>query len=147
MEEGGFLYDSDAYNDDLPYFVEVGGKRHLIVPYTPDANDFCFWTAPGFITAEHFHQYLRDSFDTLYAESATTPKMMSIGLHARMIGRPGRIAGSPASSNTRKRTRASGSQRAKKSPTTGSKRRVNKGQPRRLVTGNFCCFRDGCLRK
>ena len=93
MEEGGFLYDSDAYNDDLPYFVEVGGKRHLIVPYTPDANDFCFWTAPGFITADHFYQYLRDSFDTLYAESATTPKMMSIGLHARMIGRPGRIAG------------------------------------------------------
>ena len=70
VEEGGFLYDSDAYNDDLPYFVEVGGKRHLIVPYTPDANDFCFWTAPGFITADHFHQYLRDSFDTLYAESA-----------------------------------------------------------------------------
>ena len=63
VEEGGFLYDSDAYNDDLPYFVEVGGKRHLIVPYTPDANDFCFWTAPGFITADHFYQYLRDSFD------------------------------------------------------------------------------------
>ena len=74
VEEGGFLYDSDAYNDDLPYFVEVGGKRHLIVPYTPDANDFCFWTAPGFITADHFYQYLRDSFDTLYAESATTPE-------------------------------------------------------------------------
>ena len=93
VDEGGFLYDSDAYNDDLPYFVEVAGKRHLVVPYTPDANDFRFWTTPGFITADHFYQYLRDSFDTLYKESATAPKMMSIGLHARMIGRPGRIAG------------------------------------------------------
>ena len=93
VDEGGFLYDSDAYNDDLPFFVDVGGTRHLVVPYTPDCNDFCFWTAPGFLTAEHFYQYLRDSFDTLYAESATCPKMMSIGLHARMIGRPGRISG------------------------------------------------------
>ena len=91
VEEGGFLYDSDAYNDDLPYFVEVGGKRHLVVPYTPDANDFRFWTTPGFVTAEHFYQYLRDGFDTLYAEAAACPKMMSIGLHARMIGRPGRL--------------------------------------------------------
>ncbi len=91
VDEGGFLYDSDAYNDDVPYFVEVDGKRHLVVPYTPDANDFRFWTTPGFITAEHFYQYLRDSFDTLYEEAADHPKMMSIGLHARMIGRPGRI--------------------------------------------------------
>lgn len=91
VEEGGFLYDSDAYNDDLPYFVEVAGKRHLVVPYTPDANDFRFWTTPGFVTAGHFYQYLRDSFDTLYAEAAACPKMMSIGLHARMIGRPGRL--------------------------------------------------------
>ncbi len=91
VEEGGFLYDSDAYNDDVPYFVEVNGTRHLVVPYAGDINDFRFWTSPGFITAEHFFQYMRDSFDTLYAEAATHPKMMSVGLHARMIGRPGRI--------------------------------------------------------
>lgn len=93
VEEGGFIYDSDAYNDDLPYFMDVGGKRHLVVPYTPDNNDFCFWSSPGFVTGDHFQSYLTDSFDTLYAESASCPKMMSIGLHARMIGRPGRIQG------------------------------------------------------
>ena len=91
VEEGGFMYDSDAYNDDVPYFVEVSGKRHLVVPYTPDINDFCFWNSPGFITADDFYDYLKDSFDTLYAESARTPRMMSVGLHARIVGRPGRI--------------------------------------------------------
>jgi len=93
VEEGGFIYDSDAYNDDLPYFMDVGGKQHLIVPYTPDNNDFRFWSTPGFVTGDHFQSYLTDAFDTLYAESATCPKMMSIGLHARMIGRPGRLPG------------------------------------------------------
>lgn len=92
-EEGGFLYDSDAYNDDVPYFVEVEAQRHLVVPYTPDINDFNFWNAPGFVTAPEFARYLTDSFDLLYAESAVTPRMMSVGLHPRIIGRPGRLSG------------------------------------------------------
>lgn len=93
VEEGGFLYDSDAYNDDSPYFIDVGGKRHLIVPYTPDINDFCFWNSPGFIHADDFAKYLKESFEVLYAEAARHPRMMSIGLHPRIIGRPGRIRG------------------------------------------------------
>jgi peptidoglycan/xylan/chitin deacetylase (PgdA/CDA1 family) len=90
---GGFLYDSDAYNDDSPYFVQVEGKRHLVVPYTTDNNDINFWLAPGFVSAGDFAGYLSDAFDVLYAESARTPRMMSIGLHPRIIGRPGRIGG------------------------------------------------------
>lgn len=90
---GGFLYDSDAYNDDIPYFVEVEGRRHLVVPYTSDNNDINFWLAPGFVGAGDFAQYLCDAFDVLYAESARTPRMMSIGLHPRIIGKPGRIGG------------------------------------------------------
>ena len=82
---------SDAYNDDVPYFVEVEGKRHLVVPYTPDVNDIRFWLSPGFVTADQFYSYMKDSFDVLYAESARYPRMMSIGLHPRIIGRPGRL--------------------------------------------------------
>lgn len=92
VEEGGFLYDSDAYNDDSPYFVQVGRKRHLVIPYTADVNDIRFWLAPGFTTANQFFTYMRDSFDVLYAESARHARMMSIGLHPRIVGRPGRIA-------------------------------------------------------
>lgn len=91
VEEGGFLYDSDAYNDDIPYYVVVDGKHHLIVPYTPDVNDFRYWNAPGLVSKNDFFVYMKDSFDTLYAESARYPRMMSIGLHPRMIGRPGRV--------------------------------------------------------
>ena len=93
VEEGGFLYDCDAYNDDSPYFVDVEGKRHLVLPYTPDVNDFRFWNSPGFVQAEDFDKYLRESFDTLYAEASSVARMMSIGLHPRIIGRPGRIQG------------------------------------------------------
>jgi peptidoglycan/xylan/chitin deacetylase (PgdA/CDA1 family) len=93
VDEGGFLYDSDAYNDDVPYFVQVSGKRHLVVPYTPDINDFCFWNSPGFTQADDFYTYLRESFDVLHAESGRYTRMMSIGLHPRIIGRPGRIRG------------------------------------------------------
>lgn len=93
VAEGGFHYDCDAYNDDLPYFVEVTGTRHLVVPYSPDANDFRFWQTPGMVTADDFYTYLKDSFDVLYEEGARHPKMMSIGLHPRIIGRAGRIAG------------------------------------------------------
>nr|WP_246589941.1 allantoinase PuuE [Marinobacterium ramblicola] len=92
MEEGGFMYDSDAYDDDLPYWVDNSGKGHLVIPYTLDVNDMRFATAQGFNSGEQFYQYLKDSFDTLYAEGAEAPKMMSIGLHCRLVGRPGRIA-------------------------------------------------------
>ncbi len=92
-EEGGFLYDADSYADDLPYWVKVDGHDHLIVPYTLDANDMRFATAQGFNTGDQFFAYLRDSFDTLYEEGISAPKMMSVGLHCRLAGRPGRIAG------------------------------------------------------
>lgn len=91
-EEGGFLYDSDAYDDDLPYWHTQGPKPQLVIPYTLDVNDMRFATPQGFNSGEQFYQYLKDSFDTLYAEGATAPKMMSIGLHCRLIGKPGRIA-------------------------------------------------------
>jgi len=91
-EEGGFLYDSDAYDDDLPYWVKANNQPHLVIPYTLDVNDMRFATPQGFNSGEQFFQYLKDSFDTLYAEGATSPKMMSVGLHCRLVGRPGRIA-------------------------------------------------------
>jgi allantoinase len=92
VEEGGFLYDADAYNDDLPYWVEVSGCPHLVVPYTLDNNDMKFGTPQGFNSGEQFFGYLCDAFDVLYAEGARTPRMMSVGLHARLVGRPGRFA-------------------------------------------------------
>lgn len=92
MEEGGFLYDSDSYADDLPYWVEGPRGPHLVIPYTLDANDMRFAVAQGFNSGDQFFAYLRDSFDVLYAEGAQAPKMLSIGLHARLVGRPGRIA-------------------------------------------------------
>jgi putative urate catabolism protein len=98
VDHGGFLYDSDYYGDDLPFWTRVtasDGREvpHLVVPYTLDANDMRFATAQGFNTADHFFTYLRDSFDVLYAEGAESPKMMSIGMHCRLLGRPGRLAG------------------------------------------------------
>jgi allantoinase len=93
VEEGGFLYDSDAYNDDLPYWVRVAGTPHLVVPYTLDNNDMKFGTPQGFSTGDDFFAYLRDAFDVLYAEGAERPRMMSVGLHMRLAGRPGRLQG------------------------------------------------------
>jgi len=90
-EEGGFLYDADDYSDDLPFWVTVEGRPPLVVPSTLDANDMRFATPQGFNAGDQFLNYLRDSFDTLYAEGGTTPRMMSIGLHCRLAGRPGRI--------------------------------------------------------
>ncbi len=92
VEEGGFLYDSDAYNDDLPYWVEVEAKPHLVIPYTLDNNDMKYCVAPGFNSGNDFYTYLKDAFDVLYTEGETAPKMMSVGLHARLAGKPGRIA-------------------------------------------------------
>ncbi len=92
VEAGGILYDSDSYADELPYWVEVAGRPHLIVPYTLDANDFRFAMPQGFNSGDQFFTYLRDSFDVLYAEGETRPRMMSVGLHCRLAGRPGRVA-------------------------------------------------------
>ena len=91
FEDGGFLYDSDSYSDDLPYWEIRKKKKQLIIPYTLDNNDMRFATNQGFNTGDHFFTYLKDSFDALYEEGKTSPKMMSVGLHCRLIGRPGRI--------------------------------------------------------
>jgi len=92
VEAGGFLYDADDYSDDLPYWNLDFGRPHLIIPYTLDVNDMRFATSQGFNSGDQFYQYLKDSFDVLYAEGSTTPRMMSVGLHCRLAGRPGRFA-------------------------------------------------------
>jgi putative urate catabolism protein len=91
VEHGGFLYDSDSYADDLPYWTEVDDHHHLVVPYTLDTNDMRFATPQGFHTGEQFLTYCRDAFDQLHLEGAEAPKMLSIGLHCRIIGRPARF--------------------------------------------------------
>jgi allantoinase len=99
IEHGGFLYDSDSYADDLPYWVRADGASHtphLVVPYALDSNDMRFAALQGFNSGTQFFDYLKDSFDTLYREGdpggLDRPKMLSVGLHARLVGRPGRIA-------------------------------------------------------
>jgi allantoinase len=97
VENGNLLYDSDYYGDDLPFWTEVktsdgNRKPHLVVPYTLDTNDMRFATSQGFNSGEQFYQYLRDSFDVLYKEGESRPKMLSVGLHCRLAGRPGRFA-------------------------------------------------------
>lgn len=92
MEAGGFVYDSDSYADDLPYWNLDYAKPHLIIPYTLDSNDMRFAATQGFNSGEQFFTYLQDSFDTLYAEGEYAPKMLNIGLHCRIVGRPGRAA-------------------------------------------------------
>ena len=93
VEHGGFLYDSDSYADDLPYWTTVMGKSHLVVPYSLDANDLKFQPTGNFSSADSFYTYLKDAFDFLYLEGEKAPKMMNVGLHARMMGRPARAAG------------------------------------------------------
>lgn len=95
---GGFEYDSDYYGDDLPFWAEVtktDGEKvpQLVVPYTLDSNDMRFATPQGFNTGEHFFEYLRDAFDVLYEEGEEAPKMLSVGMHCRLLGRPGRMRG------------------------------------------------------
>lgn len=93
VENGNFLYDSDSYADDLPYWTKVDETDHLVVPYTLDTNDMKFVSTSGFPSGEEFFTYLRDAFDVLYAEGAAgAPKMLSVGLHCRLVGRPARIA-------------------------------------------------------
>jgi peptidoglycan/xylan/chitin deacetylase (PgdA/CDA1 family) len=93
METGVFRYDSDAYDDDVPYWVRAGDRMLLVIPYTLDANDVKFLSAPGFSTASEFATYLRDALDALRKEETSAPRVMSVGLHCRISGRPGRIAG------------------------------------------------------
>ncbi len=92
VEHGGFLYDSDSYGDDLPYWTTETGAPHLVVPYTLDVNDMRFVSPAGFASGRDFSDYLKDTFDVLYAEGSTSPKMMTVGLHTRLAGRPGRSA-------------------------------------------------------
>jgi putative urate catabolism protein len=92
MEEGGFLYSSDSYADDLPYWVQGSRGPHLVIPYSLDANDMRFATSQGFNSGDQFFTYLKDTFDVLYAEGEERPRMMSVGLHCRLAGRPGRAA-------------------------------------------------------
>jgi allantoinase len=89
VEEGGFLYDRDALNDELPYWVEVAGRQHLVIPYSYETNDNRFDCNLAFATATDFFTYMKDSFDMLYREGEREPRMMSLGLHDRLIGRPG----------------------------------------------------------
>ncbi|MFZ0205100.1 MAG: polysaccharide deacetylase family protein [Roseiarcus sp.] len=91
LEEGGFLYDSDAYNDDLPHALVTGERRHIVLPYAFDTNDMQFLNTNRFGGAADFADYVLEAFDWLYREGASAPKMMSVGLHLRIIGRPGRI--------------------------------------------------------
>ena len=96
VEDGGFVYDADDYNDDLPWYDtryrDKSGKPQLVVPYTLDANDMRFATPQGFNSGDQFFAYLKDAFDVLYDEGNRTPRMMSVGLHCRLAGRPGRLA-------------------------------------------------------
>jgi len=93
VEHGGFLYDSNAYDDDVPYVVTVKDRPHVVLPYAFDTNDMRFFGGRGFVHAEDFARYCIAAFDRLYAEGETQPRMMSIGLHLRIIGRPARIGG------------------------------------------------------
>jgi len=93
VEAGGFQYDRDSLADELPYWVRVSGQPHLVIPYSYETNDNHFNENSGFATAEQFFIYMRDAFDVLYREGATSPKLLSIGLHDRLIGRPARIGG------------------------------------------------------
>ena len=90
-EDGGFLYDADDYSDDLPFWSREVAKPHLVVPYTLDTNDMRFATPQGFNSGDQFFTYLKDAFDCLYREGETTPRMMSVGLHCRIVGRPARL--------------------------------------------------------
>jgi peptidoglycan/xylan/chitin deacetylase (PgdA/CDA1 family) len=91
VEDGGFVYDADDYNDDLPWYDARYGKVQLVVPYTLDANDMRFATPQGFNSGDQFFSYLKDTFDVLYEEGRRLPRMMSVGLHCRLVGRPGRL--------------------------------------------------------
>ena len=118
VEEGGFLYDSDAYNDELPYWVVESGKPHLIIPYANDANDSKYANPAGAANGEEFFIYLKDTFDMLCAQGASRPRNDLGGIHMRLSGRPGRAAGLRDSSITSASTTRSGSAGGSKSQST-----------------------------
>lgn len=93
VEHGGFLYDSNAYDDDIPYVVDVAGRKHIVLPYAFDTNDMRFFNSYAFVQGDDFARYCIAAFDRLYEEGGSAPRMMSVGLHLRIIGRPGRIGG------------------------------------------------------
>ena len=127
-EEGGFEYSQDTYADELPYWLAADGKRQLVVPYTADINDHRFTTTPGFNWGEPFFAYLRDSFDVLYEEGAQSPRLMNIGLHCRLVGRPGRFQALKKFVDMSKAMTMSGSAAASISLATGDgifRRRLN----------------------
>ncbi len=93
VEAGGYLYDRDSLNDELPYWEDIGGTQHLVIPYSYETNDNRFGDGVGFTTADDYYVYMRDAFDMLYAEGGDEPKIMSLGLHDRLIGRPARAVG------------------------------------------------------
>ena len=137
VEEGGFVYDADSYADDLPYYVQVGDRNHLVVPYTLDVNDMRFVTASGFANGEQFFTYLKDAFDCLYEEGQRAPRMMSVGLHGRIVGRPGRIQGLEKFYATRRSVRTFGCAVALTWRATGS--RPSARTDRRLeLTLKYC---------
>lgn len=90
LVDAGFIYDSNAYNEDVPYFIAVGDREHLLLPYSSDTNDNRYWRPPGFVTPDMYFSYLRETLDCLLTEAQEVPKMMSVGLHARISGRPAR---------------------------------------------------------
>ncbi len=123
VEEGGFLYDRDALDDEVPYWVEVAGKPHLVIPYSYETNDNRFNENSGFNTADDFFQYMRDAFDVLYAEGADEPKMLSLGIHDRLIGRPAKSLGlARFLDHVCCATTRCGSAPARRSPATGWRR-------------------------
>ena len=93
MEEDGFLYDQDSLNDELPYWVTIGGQGHLCLPYSYETNDNAFSGRQGFATGEQFYTYLREAFDFFYVEGSRSPRVMTVGIHDRLSGRPGRASG------------------------------------------------------
>ena len=130
---GGFEYDSDYYGDDLPFWMKVqktdgGVVPHLVVPYTLDSNDMRFSLPQGFSQAEDFFIYLRDTFDALYAEGDASPKMMSVGMHCRLLGRPGRIVALQRFLDHVQSTTGSGSAAASTSPATGNRSTLTKAE-------------------
>ena len=139
VEHGGFLYDSDAYNDDAPYYVEVVGRPHLVVPYGFDTNDMRFFDPFTFVRASDFSDYVIDSFDWLWREGAHRPRLLSIGLHTRIIGRPAASRVCRPCSNTCERPARCGAHAARILRATGSRRcRRDEALPRRTSgSGHF----------
>ena len=134
VEQGGFLYDSNAYNDDMPYVVTVLNTPHVVLPYAFDTNDMRFYGGKGFVVAEDFARYCIDAFERLYQEGETAPRMMSVGVHLRIMGRPGRIGGLERFLAYATANQVSGSRAATRLPMHGA--RVSAYRSGELANGN-----------